>query len=132
MFKEIHYQYIKLINSLNYMDIIMLFVVIVAADRWYSLAALLLVTIMQLFQICSTFKWKGLDKSGFYGGWRKRVLECSAKFCTAVSIKLYYIIAFSEIDPYKKTTLIFQISFFFILIPNFTNWLIKSNTLKPI
>lgn len=132
MLKELHYQYIKLINSLTYIDIFILLIIIAAADRWYSLAALLLVTIMQLFQICSTFKWKRFCKSGFYGGWRKKVLEFSAKFCTAVSIKLYYIIAFSEIDPYKKITVIFQIFFFFILMPNFTNWLIKSNRIKGV
>lgn len=130
MFRELHYQYVKLLKSLTYIDILILLIVIIMANRWYSLVGLILLSIMQIFQILSTFKWKNI--LCFYSGWRRNILETSAMFCTAVAVKLYYMIAFLDVNLSNKTTLIFQIGFFFILIPNFTNWLIKSNTLKPI
>lgn len=133
MLKKLNYFYNKLVSDITYFNILTTVFVTLAADAWYSLFALILVTLMQFFQIYSTIDYEPLKpKLAFYSGIRKVILRFCVMFCLGVAFKTMYIVAFSTVDIQTKYRLLSEIIIGFIILPHFSDWLIKYDTTKKI
>lgn len=133
MLRQIYYLYIKLLKNMSYFDILTLIIVTISANEWYSLVALGVVIFMQLLQIYSAVDYKLLKpKLAFYSGNRKIILRFCVMFCTGVAFKAMYIVAFSTVDIQTKCKLLSEIILGFIVMPHFSDWLIKWETNKKI
>lgn len=133
MLKWIQYQFCRLQSNLDYFDILVLMVVTYLADWQFALVGLFFVFMIQLFQFYASIDFKWLKpKNEYYSGSRKMIMKFLSMFCTAVGFKMIYLFSFSEMDITKKSTLLFQIVFFLIIIPNFSNWLIRWDTTRKI
>ena len=129
MLKWIKLQYARLEKNLSYFDLFVLIVITCAANKWYSVIALGLLVLIQLFLFCSTFDFSFM-KLALYRGSRKVFLQFLTFFCIAVGIKMIYLISFSDIDIGNKSTLLFQITFFFIFSPIFSNWYMRRDSAR--
>lgn len=133
MLKKLNYLYNKFVSEITYFDVLTVVVVALAANAWYSLIALFFVTLMQLFQLYSTINHKALKpKLAFYSGVRKIILRFCVMFCMGVAFKTMYIVAFSTVDTQTKYKLLSEIIIGFIIMPYFSDWLIKYDTTRKI
>lgn len=133
MLKWIQYQFCRLQKNLSSFDILVVVVVTYLADWQFALVGLVFVFMIQLFQFYASIDFKWLKPTlAYYSGLRKTTLQFLSMFCTAVGFKMIYIFSFSEMDINKKNVLLFQIIFFLIIMPNFSNWLIRWDTTRKI
>ncbi len=120
-------------SDITYLNILTIVIVTLVADAWYSLVALMLVTLMQILQIYSTIDYEPLKpKLAFYSGIRKIILRFCVMFCMGVAFKTMYIVGFSPVDIQTKYKLLSEIIIGFIILPHFSDWLIKYDTTKKI
>lgn len=131
MLKQLRYIYDFILKNTTYLDFFVLFIVTLVANEWFALIGLAVVCLIDIIQIYAAVIFEKCNpSSAFYRGSRKIIVQCLTMFCTAVAVKMLYLIAFFNIDFHRKSTLIFEVIFCLIILPNFSNWHMRYESAK--
>lgn len=127
MLNKVRVVYQGFLNNITWRDIVIFTTIVLIANEWYSIIALLAVFIIELALFYVAFDFIPLLRTRlvFYGGIRKQVIQNLSIFSNAVGCKMIYLVSSNGLSNAQLFKLMLQIVLLLIIVPTFMNFILR-------